>query len=157
MLIYSGMKIQANNTWQDHSLCVDVQWRCSYAFCTLHQDQLSSVSLSSGSAFQIRSDQLSSVSLGAFNRIRLYQIRSVQQPFVSLSSLYYTLPTHKVFRSVGQFSILFSQMCADAQQFSHRSCQTCQTVPNDIKLDQLNIKGTFKTKTGNNQQPTHQI
>ena len=42
-------------------------------------------------------------------------------------------------------------MCADAQQFSHRSCQTCQTATNDIKLDQLNIKGTFKTKTGNNQ------
>ena len=51
---------------------------------------------------------------------------------------------------MGQFSILFSQMCTDAQQ-SHRSCQTCQTATNDIKRDQLNIKGTFKTKTGNNQ------
>ena len=52
---------------------------------------------------------------------------------------------------MGQFSILFSQMCTDAQQFSHRPFQTCQTATNDIKRDQLDIKRTFKTKTGNNQ------
>ena len=120
-MLIGQMKIQANNTWQDHSLCVDVQWGCSYAFCALHPNQLSSVSLR---VFQIRSD-------------------------TTRKSFYYT--QHTVFRSVGQFSILFSQMCADAQQFSHRSCQTCQTATNDIKRGQLNIKGTFKTKTGKNQ------
>ena len=84
------------------------------------------------------------------DQIRSDQIRSAIQPCVSLGP-FLLHATHTVLRSVGQFSILFSQMCAGAQQFSHRSCQTCQTVTNDIKLDQLNIKGTFKTKTGNNQ------
>ena len=44
-MLIGQMKVQANNTWQDHSLCLDVQWGCSYAFCTFHPDQLSSVSL----------------------------------------------------------------------------------------------------------------